>query len=381
MKQKKTAALIGVLALVLGLVSCTPTDVAVQLCEDQGAGAMVYPPGGNPAPRYRPNKNLPVNSSVDARGIDWVVPMAGTPVNLAVMVGHKTDPASTGSCFIGGAIRHTLPHDTTTWSQWHDVDSPFALTAPSSHVIGTRIFNVGDGIAIAGPGSDWGLHGVHIRQAHDDCVQNDNLHSGVIQDSFLDGCYVGFSAQRTKSSNRDGTGNTVQILGSLIRMQPMPHPYQPSWNPNNFTTPGHSALFKMPAGPMNGGDPSRTPGRAPSLEIRDTVIVMEQYPNIRRSNPSVYDAKLIPDYDPDGAGPLPRESYLAAEDCSNNTLVWLGEGEPVFNPALPSCFTVLTGQTARDFWATKRADWLATHPLAWQPDTNPEVFTYDELAP
>src|SRR5690606_10515100 len=84
------------------------------------------------------------------------------------------------------------------------------------------------------------------------------------------------------------------------------------------------------------------------------------------------------DPNPQRGGPLPPEPYLRPEDCSDNVVVWLGQGEPDLGD-LPACFEVLTGEAAVEYWEDRRTAWLEDHPLAWQRDSDPEVFTYEEL--
>jgi hypothetical protein len=326
------AALLGLAAL----PSCTPTAVAAAACADRSVVVTLSEPAGTVTPVYRPvswGEPLVDGAGVDARAVEWVVPLEGFetpaafPARYAVYLGARTEAGHADVCFVGGSILHEAPHETTTWSDWHAWDAAVVVSAPRAEVIGTRLFNVADGIALAlAHAEDWTLRGIHVRQAHDDCVENDNLHSGLLEDAFLDGCYVAFSAKATEAgaaAGVDGTGETVTIRSSLLRLQPMPHVS----NPDRFAQPGHGGFFKMGAVPGH--------GRSPRLEVHDSVFVLETHPVVRASDPSVHD-DLLPTYDPDGDGPLPPEPYLAPDDCSGNTVVWLGDGEPRFGD-LPAC--------------------------------------------
>lgn len=375
MTKRRTTIVVLVLALVAATAACTPTDVAVSACVQRDDVQTLSDPAGGIGPVYRPavwGAPLADGGGVDARAIRWRIPEAGLDtgasigrVTYAAWLGLKEDPGHHDVCMVGGAIVDLTSHATTTWSEWHQRSSVINLTAPRAQLIGTKIYNVADGVSIRRPGDDWTLRGVHIRAAHDDCVQNDDLLSGLIEDSFLDGCYVAVSASEVGAP--DNGHETVTIRGSLVRMQPMPHVYKPE----EHVTPGYATVFKWARYPEQ--------GHSPRLAIHDTVFVLEQHGSIKRA--TGYHADLLPVFDPDGKnGPLPAEPYLDPADCSGNTVVWLGPGDPGFDD-LPPCFTVLTGQTARNFWAATRAEWLDTHPLAWQPDEDPGIFDYDELAP
>jgi len=57
--------------------------------------------------------------------------------------------------------------------------------------------------------------------------------------------------------------------------------------------------------------------------------------------------------------------------ASGNTLCWLGDGSGPPGEAVPSGWTVLTGQPAIDFWNAAEAQWYAEHPYTtvdvWPP--------------
>lgn len=379
-----------VVAALLSFVGGRPLARAAALSCDGRTGLVILEEDRDP-PWYRPGASLDDDTTVDATAMDWRVPAEGylhdpgapdgARTDYAVYLGQRSSASSEGVCLLGGSIRQGRPHETTTWSTWHETNAPLIVTAPRAEIVGTRIFNTGDAIRFAmSTAEDWTVRGVHIRQAHDDCIENDLLHSGTIEDSFLDGCFTAISAKATRGaigSGVDGTGERIIIRDSLIRLQPMPHVYRPG----EFVAPGHTVLFKFQAGWEYHGH--EVGGRSPQLEVRDTVIVLEQYPSIRQSavrhgRPLRRD--LLPRYDPnrERGGPLPPEPYLRPDDCSDNTVVWLGEGEPDLGH-LPPCFEVLTGAEAREFWEERRSAWLDDHPLAWQRDSDPEVFDHEEL--
>jgi hypothetical protein len=168
--------------------------------------------------------------------------------------------------------------------------------------------------------------------------------AGWIDDSMFDGCYVFYSARQDPNTQADGTGRTVKVTNSLIRMEAMPHVFE-------GTAPGHGPIWKMGNG-LTGG---RT-GISPTLSIHNTIIRADQLPAHGHLN--------IPKYDHDTDSNTPMISYLDPANCSNNTIVWLGDEEDMstedWEASYPSsCFEVVTDVSV---WNDAVAAWNATHP-------------------
>jgi hypothetical protein len=193
---------------------------------------------------------------------------------------------------------------------------------------GTRIYNFGDGINFKyGPSGNFIIKGVHLSHIRDDCVQNDQLYSGLIDDSLFDGCYSAFSARTYIGQDppaQDGSINLWTIRNSLIRLEPMWGVYK-----NRGLIPGHDGWFKWDAS-----------GISPQLALHNNIFRVDQ------------DANNV------GLG-IPSGKL---ESCSNNIIVWLGSG-PYPDP-LPStlnnqpCFTITTDPSV---WDNAVANWLSTH--------------------
>lgn len=327
------ALLVGTLASLAG-AAMTDVNIGEPLGFERGADGVITqvlpvttsttvsagPTGGSPSclgpggtivlagtqtGQYR-NVALPTGARVDARRASW--PAVGSwPVHIG---------GAAGACWSGGVITGAYPA-ATTWDELHDTGA-VNVSGPGAIVEGIRIHNYGDGLRAIEGGAGFTFRGAHLSYIRDDCIENDYLYSGLVEDSFLDGCYVAFSA-RTHSGNStvSGAGNTWAIRGSLIRLQPMPTVY-------SGPAPGHGGFFKWDA------DSSR----AVRLSLHNNVFRADQ------------------DGNHTGLG-IPS----TLTDCSNNVVVWLGSG-PYPDP-LPSCFTVTTD---RGVWDTAVAAWTARHP-------------------
>jgi hypothetical protein len=260
---------------------------------------------------YDQRRALADSTRVDAREATWTA--AG---NIPVRIG-----AGRGVCFAAGTITGEFP-DTTSWGAMHDTYA-MIVYGPGAVVEGVRIHNYGDGVSFSRGAADWTLRGAHLSFIRDDCVQNDFLHAGTIEDVLFDGCYVGYSA-RTQRSLRDsvpsGRERVVTVRNTLWRLQPMPTVY-------SGPAPAHLGFFKL--------DPR---GWSPRLALHDNLF----FPAM-----PVRGSTLL----------WPPPEMLAG--CSNNVLVWLGPDDPVLPPDIPAdCLRVVRD---RQVWDDAVAAWHERH--------------------
>ncbi len=225
--------------------------------------------------------------------------------------------AQPGACWFGGAVLGTYDQTSTPWSTYHGTAASYVM-ATDFVLEGLRADNYGDGVRFTPAETrNWTLRGAHFSDMHDDCVENDRLSSGKIEDSFFDGCYVAFSARPSLdwASTVNGSGNTMTVEGSLIRLKPMATVYK-------GPTPGHGGFFKWS-------------DAAPKLSLHDNVFRVDQLPN-------------------HGSLGIPTGKLAS---CSNNVVVWLGAGD--YPATLPSCFTITRD---KGVWDRAVAAWQARHP-------------------
>jgi len=209
---------------------------------------------------------------------------------------------------------------------------------PSLHLENTRVFDSGDGVSMDPGGINWTIQSVAFKYIRDDCVEDDFLYSGTIDDSLFDGCYDGISARTWSGQSPDpgdGSNNLIVMKNSLLRLQAMDAAY-------SGPLPNHNSFWKWDT-------------KAPKVAL---------YNNIFRADEDSWES---------GSGAQmwmgPPPGKLA--DCENNVMVWLGPGN--FNDvlrargeqALPAtfngkpCFTITTDKSV---WDTAVAQWKANHP-------------------
>ena len=246
------------------------------------------------------------NEVVDAQTAMWLQ-VNNWPVSFS---------GGAGAGWLGGRVIGTYPQK-TPWADFHHTGG-LNFQNERMTIAGLRVHNYGDGIRVRDGARDFRITGVHLSFMHDDCVENDQLYSGTVEDSLLDGCYVAFSARPSSGDNVDGRNNTYTIQHNVVRLKPTPTVYKGK-------APGHGGFFKWDEG-----------GRAPKLVVRDNVFRVDQRPNHQTLGlPSGYRFK-----------------------CSNNVVVWLGKGR--YPDHLPKCFKVTRD---RRVWDRAVAAWNAAHPM------------------
>ena len=287
---------------------CTCPGPLPFACLTQQAGPMITLSGISVVD-YR-NQGLAAAARVDAsRAVFISGPDNRYPVNLG---------GGNGACLAGGVVFGQYGRR-QSWDTMHDMNNAaVAFDTPAFVVEGVRVDNVTDGVRVQE--GTFTLRGSWLSYVRDDCVENDHLHGGLIEDVLFDGCYVGVSERPSAGAGYDGRAETLTVRRSLVRLQPMPRP------PDGPGGLGHGGFFKWDT-------------LATSLALHDNVFMAEQDSH---------------------TGTLGMPASLTS--CSNNVMVWLGSGP--FPKPLPSCFTVTTD---RAVWDDAVADWKASHPYVGVP--------------
>ena len=255
-----------------------------------------------------------------------------------------------GICWEGGYVYTDKSWD-ASWDDHKDLDGDtrnsvaIDMSVGDMAVKGLHFFNVHDGARASDDAENWLVEDLWAEYVRDDCIENDYLHSGRVQDVLFDGCYVGISTRPSDSDDGlDGSREVVTMDSVLLRLQSTPYPYKwdekddaidAAGNPyDGIGVPyGHGNLFKMHDADKN-----------PHYEITNSVFLM------------MHDNK---DYKFD----FPPSELI--DVCENNTIVWLGPGDypgELPNDKFPGCVTILTGDEGCDFWEAKVLDWHTRHP-------------------
>lgn len=274
-------------------------------------------------------RDLEAGTTIDARNASFTVANSRNPEPSAMMGCDEGNlpvnryPVVIRNCpdvhFIGGRFDGQVP----LTSDWRDTycNSAALLVrdgTANATIEGVRARRCWDGVRFAARADGFHLKGCWLSEIRDDAVENDYLLSGIVEDCLFDGCFSGISVDPA-SNERDGTGETVQIDRTLIRM--------------------HSFLSK---GEITHQAPIKAVDQSPRLRITGSVFALASV-NMR------------------GLRRLERTWGLAIES-RDNVLLWLPD-EPIPSelPLPPSGFKVLTGADAREYWNKAHLQWVAAH--------------------
>jgi hypothetical protein len=267
------------------------------------------------------NRSLPPDATIDARAATFLgFPAGSHPVNLG---------GGPGVHLIGGTVLGQYDRS-WSWTRMHDLNhAGVAVENVDAIVEGVRIDNMGDGIRPRADSGSFTIRGVRLSYIRDDCVEDDNLLGGLVDDSLFDGCYVGFSTRPSTEkmdNGANGTGRVLRIRNSLVRLQPMPGP-----DGGSADGLGHGGFFKWHLW----NDPAAS--LSPQLALHGNVFMAERVGQVGAERMGVPPGQLV--------------------SCSDNVMVWLGPGP--YPAPLPPCFTVTTH---RRVWDDAVADWESRHP-------------------
>jgi len=257
--------------------------------------------------------NVPDHTAIDARDASWRSADAGDYAVSLLGTGS-------GPCWLGGTIIGEWPMS-DAWDLWHH-RAGLRWSEPNTTVQDAVIANEGDALKPkdedGGQATNWTVRHVHVIDAHDDCLENDYVHSGVIEDSLFESCYVGFSARPSDGNHVDGRHETVSIRSTLLHLQPMESVYKGS-------SPGTGGFFKW------------TNDQSPALDISDSVFRADQEPNHQDLG--------VPD---------------VPVSCHGNVVLWAGPGSfPGRASWLAHCpdTVIVEGPQAVSMWDAAVATW------------------------
>src|SRR5438477_42750 len=254
------------------------------------------------------NRLLAPGTRIDARAATF---LASSSTHYPISLDGGADV-----CLAGGTVRGQYDR-TLDWATMHDMNNAGAAFASPTTVDGIRVDDVTDGLRPRGIGP-FTIRNAWLSYIRDDCVEDDHVEGGLIDDSLFDGCYVAISERPSSAIGGQGGGQLLTIRRSLLRLEPMPGPRNGSRGEL-----GHGEFFKWS-------------DRATALALYDNVFLAEK----------------VGQGGPDTMG-VPRP--LAG--CARNVMVWLGPGE--YPAPLPACFRVTRD---RAVWDAAVADWKARHP-------------------
>ncbi len=333
-----------------------PIPVSAADCLARPAAVRTAVPG-TVAGQYRVDRPVD-DATYDLRtatftGDGTVTPGTSTPLIYPLLLG-KAKPAS-AMCVIGGSVSGTMsrsmtwpelkaeerqPNGTRTYYDGAAL-TEFARGDAGHLVDGFRADNVSDGIAARGSftttatlpldGGNAYFRNLYLSSIHDDCIDINDLVSGAISDSLLDGCYTGISERPDRGSQLlkyHAPAGQFSLDHVLLRMMAFPGPHPTPLCPTG-TPSGYNAPFKWSA-------------NANRLVMQNSMLLLERPPCSDRYFP------------------FPSHTSLR-----NVTIVWAGHGRWRWDR--PPGVRITTDRTV---WQRARLAWLARHGC---PETAPDI--------
>ena len=324
-------------------------DDTFRACLDQEGPRVTIDPIDHGYTGFRASS--PADSSVfDARGASWryqTYPTIRRETTTAINLSNRSGDEA---CLMGGKVVGTNEPPVGTPSRdgggsWRDYKRErgwaVRLAQARPTVDGFRADNMGeDGISVS-RASGWTVRNSWVSRIADDGIDmrpNVMRDGGLIQDVLLDRVFYPIALDGGSSATcGDFTDRMLTLDGVLARHLPMP-------NGSGGTTTVYT--FKTNACQEMG------------ISIKNSVLAFDR--GRGRSSP-------------DGRFRRALEWVRDHGTCSNNVIAWKSD-EPFpprdfpidqideLNDAFPGCFTILTGQQARDFWHAARENWIHCHP-------------------
>jgi hypothetical protein len=244
----------------------TPRDVAEAACAAPGRPLIAVGPAPV-APYLDRVPDVADATFIDSRG-SQIDSSSLDRSGFGIAVRIRRGTVGEGVCFVGGSLRTNLDPENTPWKTWHRVTA-MAIEAPGFQVVGTAFRNQGDLLAFLRGADDWHVVGVRAEggselpgaYGHDDCIENDTMLSGVVEDSKFDGCFTFMSSTEASEKRLDGTGHEVVVRGSLVRLQP----FRNSFNVPKYGENGHGGFFKW-------APPTSDVMIPPALSVSDSMF-------------------------------------------------------------------------------------------------------------
>ena len=323
--RRRAPLLVGIAILIIAgtiaaVVRRESTIPSTAQCLDRPAKAMISLPRAL-------SKQYKVDRPPDGHTYDARRTISGAyPFEALYPISLGKDRPAERTCVLGGTVvgQQSRELGWEEMKQSHD-GSGLRLAANTWSIVdGLRVANVEDGIDPRGTegrfpkdGDGFVLRNAYFTYIRDDCVENDDIAGGVIEDSLFDGCYTGISENPSNDSqqrkHRAPSGETLTLQHVLLRLEAMPVPR------GREGGRGHGELFKW----------SSVGNR---LVIRDSIFLVEATPN-------------------GGSAHFPPGTK-----AENVTVVWLGTGP--FPGRVPESVHITRD---RSVWDRARASWLTRH--------------------
>lgn len=220
----------------------------------------------------------------------------------------------------GGLFAGEVPQMSDWLNTYCNSTGVLLRDSPGATVEGQRMRRLWDAIRVTESSNDFILRGSWISEVRDDCVENDFLNGGLVEDMLLDGCFAGLSMRPPDGAERSPGSSPVVLRGVLMRMQ--------------------SYLYKDETVQ---GPPLKIDEAVPEIEVYDSIIAMDDRDTVSQLRLGI--------------------GWTRIGKCSGNLLLWTADKPwPKKFARPPDCFRIVEGEDARTLWQQARRNWIDCHP-------------------
>ena len=284
-------------------------------------------------------RDLPEGSQVDARSALFHLansgtlnPSADTPCDggdLPVNRYPLQIRDSPGVTLLGGLYSGEVPLSSDWESTYCNSTGVLLRDSLDAIFAGLRMRRVWDAIRITEGSGGFQLRGSWISEVRDDCIENDYLNGGLVEDTLLDGCFSGLSMRPPGDVDRSPAGGPFVLRGVLMRMQTYPYKAQ-----------------------LQEGPPFKADEALAEIEVHDSILVMGNRDTVSQLRLAI--------------------GWTRIGECSGNLLLWTAETPyPKKFARPPGCFRLVEGAAARALWQEARRNWIDCHPLIQRFEDDP----------
>jgi hypothetical protein len=300
------------MVLLAVFLPATPAAARADACLDP-ARKIVRTPSGTITSKYSP----PVvgGTTYIATATIWRPDLTTYPIGI-------DSGAVPRICWIGGRVFGSIPAS-MTWEDAHKYNQPCARIVATDWMVvdGLRCDNTDDGFrpreSVTGADNvTMTVRNTYFSRIHDDCLENDGVIGGLLQNNLWNGCNMGISEQPGGGSFSQPAGETLVLDHMLMGLRISPHE----------GGAGEGELFKWS-------------GSANRLVIKCSVFKVDRK--------SLNSAKSME---------VPGTIDDSACPARPTTIVWLGGG--AYPGALPNGIRV-TSQI--EVWDSAVAAWKCAH--------------------
>ena len=206
------------------------------------------------------------DTTLVATDSSWRPDLSTYPINI--------DGGAARLCWLDGAVYGSIP-PSMTWEEAHEYNQPCLRIVATEWLVvdGLRCDNTDDGLRpreVETGAHDLAMliRGTYLTEIHDDCLENDGIIGGVLQDNLWDGCNTGISERPSdeQGSFEQPADERLVLDRMMIGLRISPHEEGPGenalfkWSDSANDVVIRCSMFKVDVVSLNGVEAMAIPG-------------------------------------------------------------------------------------------------------------------------